>query len=298
MEFKQIRTFLEITEAGTFQKAARSLGLSQPALSRQIFLLEKELKVSLMTRGPKNIRLTNEGEKLLVYSKRLKELWEEIHEAMDERGKSISGSYSISAGGTVSAWILPKILIHFKKKFPKVKLSVREGDNLDTRESLLRGDVDIAILTSPVSIPGIIVRDFLEDKIVPVVPRNHRILLNSKNLYKQMEKESFIFYHPASSMQIIINKKLKSLKRKFTASVGMELRSVESVLKSIEAGLGIGFLSKFSIPSNLSAIPILELEMERSFKLCYRKNSRAGISLLAEEVIQITNTLYRQNERG
>ncbi|MCG9873403.1 MAG: LysR family transcriptional regulator [Leptospiraceae bacterium] len=293
MEFKQIRTFLEIAEAGTFQKAAQSLGLSQPALSRQIFLLEKELKVKLMMRGPKSIRLTKEGEKLLIYSKRLKDLWEEILEAMNENGSNISGSYSISAGGTVSAWILPKILIQIKNKFPNVKLSVREGDNLETRESLIQGDVDLAILTSPVSIPGIVARGFLRDKILPVVPRNHFLLQNRKNVFKYLEKESFIFYHPASSMQIIINKKLKSLRRNFKPSVGMELRSVESVVKSIEAGLGIGFLSKFSIPNSLAALAIPELEMERSFEICHRKNPRVGISLLTDEIIQITNSLYK-----
>jgi DNA-binding transcriptional LysR family regulator len=292
MEFKQIRTFLEICEAGTFQKAAQQLGLSQPALSRQIFLLEKELKVSLMIRGPKNIRLTFEGEKLLNYSKKLKDLWEEINEAMNQRDKIISGDYSISAGGTVSAWILPKIIIQLRKKYPQLKLSVREGDNLDTREALLKGEVDIGILTSPVSLPNVIARNFLKDTIVPVAPKNHTIFQLQKNILKQIEKESFIYYHPSSSMQIIIDKKMKSLRKKLSPKVGMELRSVESVIKSIEAGLGIGFLSIYSLTSQLLPLPIPELTMERNFALCYRKNLRPGISLLADEIIQISTKLY------
>lgn len=175
MEFRQIRYFLEIRDAGTFQKAAGKLGLTQPAISRQIFLLEKELGTSLFERGSRQIRLTYEGEVFLSYALKMRELWEELKSGMKEPGKELSGEFSISAGGTVSAWILPKMLKKIRKDHPDLVLSVKEGDFLETKEAILLNEVDLGILTGPVNEPGLVSREFLSDRIVPVAPETHKI---------------------------------------------------------------------------------------------------------------------------
>ncbi|RHX85497.1 LysR family transcriptional regulator [Leptospira stimsonii] len=286
MEFRQIRYFLEIRDAGTFQKAASKLGLTQPALSRQIFLLEKELGSLVFERGPRQIRLTHEGEIFLTYAVRMKELWDELRSGMKEPGKELSGEFSISAGGTVSAWILPEILKKIKKDHPDLVLSVREGDSLETKEAILLNEVDLGILTGPVDEHGLISREFLSDRIVPVAPKNHPIFQKKKQTLKDIKEESFVFFHPASAIRKAVEKKIRSLGKEFRPKIGMELRSVESVIKSVEAGLGIGFLSEYSLSSKLRMIPIQELIAERKFFLCHKKSIRPGLSQLAEELVR------------
>ncbi|PJZ53910.1 LysR family transcriptional regulator [Leptospira adleri] len=285
MEFRQIRYFLEIHEAGTFQRAASKLGLTQPALSRQIFLLEKELGSLVFERGPRQIRLTHDGEILLAYAMRMKDLWEELKTGMKEPGKELSGEFSISAGGTVSAWILPEILKKIKKDHPELVLSVREGDSLETKEAILLNEVDLGILTGPVNEPGLISREFLSDRIVPVAPKSHPVFQRKKQTLKDIKEESFVFFHPASAIRKAVEKKIRSLGKEFRPRIGMELRSVESVIKSIEAGLGLGFLSEYSLSSKLRMIPIQELIVERKFFLCHKKSIRPGLSKLAEELV-------------
>ncbi|RHX83177.1 LysR family transcriptional regulator [Leptospira stimsonii] len=286
MEFRQIRYFLEIRDAGTFQKAASKLGLTQPALSRQIFLLEKELGSLVFERGPRQIRLTHEGEIFLTYAVRMRELWDELRSGMKEPGKELSGEFSISAGGTVSAWILPEILKKIKKDHPDLVLSVREGDSLETKEAILLNEVDLGILTGPVDEHGLISRGFLSDRIVPVAPKNHPVFQKKKQTLKDIKEESFVFFHPASAIRKAVEKKIRSLGKEFRPKIGMELRSVESVIKSVEAGLGIGFLSEYSLSSKLRMIPIQELIAERKFFLCHKKSIRPGLSQLAEELVR------------
>ncbi|EKJ85377.1 DNA-binding transcriptional LysR family regulator [Leptospira meyeri] len=285
MEFRQIIYFLEIAESGTFQKAASRLGLTQPALSKQIFLLEKELGVTVLERGGRSVRLTHEGERFFQYSVRMKELWEEIQNGFSNE-KELKGNYSISAGGTVSAWILPQVLKEILKKRPGLFLSVREGDATETKNAVLKGEVDLGILTGPITEPSLNVLEFLSDHIFPCAAKDHPIFLKKKIKIEDLKKQSFVFFHPGSALRKAVEKKIKSFSKEFSSNIAMELRSVESVIKSLEAGLGIGFLSEYSMSSKLKKINFEDWNAERKFYLCYRKKSGPGLAYLAEEILK------------
>lgn len=295
MEFRQVVYFLEIADSGTFQKAATRLGLTQPALSKQIFLLEKELGVAVLERGGRSVRLTHEGERFYQYSVRMKELWEEIQIGFTKE-KELKGNFSISAGGTVSAWILPQILKEILKKRPGLSLSVREGDAKETKDAVLKGEVDLGILTGPISEPNLNVLDFLSDKIFPVAAKEHPIFLKKKIKIEDLKKQSFVFFHPGSALRKAVEKKIKSFSKEFGSNIAMELRSVESVIKSLEAGLGIGFLSEYSINPKLQKIKFAEWNTERKFYLCYRKKSGPALAMLAEEILRAAEKWRAERE--
>lgn len=295
MEFRQIIYFLEISESGTFQKAASRLGLTQPALSRQIFLLEKELGVTVLERGGRSVRLTHEGERFYQYSVRMKELWEEIRNGFSKENE-LKGNFSISAGGTVSAWVLPQILKQILKKRSGLSLSVREGDAKETKDAVLKGEVDLGILTGPISEPSLNVLEFLSDQIFPVAAKDHPIFQKKKIKLEDLKKQSFVFFHPGSALRKAVEKKIKSFSKDFGPKIAMELRSVESVIKSLEAGLGIGFLSEYSISSKLKKIKFEDWKVERKFYLCYRKKSGPGLAMLAEEILKSAEKWVSEKE--
>ncbi|TGM81512.1 LysR family transcriptional regulator [Leptospira mtsangambouensis] len=295
MEFRQIVYFLEIADSGTFQKAATRLGLTQPALSKQIFLLEKELGVAVLERGGRSVRLTHEGERFYQYSVRMKELWEEIQIGFTKE-KELKGNFSISAGGTVSAWILPQVLKEILKKRQGLSLSVREGDAKETKDAVLKGEVDLGILTGPISEPSLNVLEFLSDRIFPVAAKDHPIFLKKKIKIEDLKKQSFVFFHPGSALRKAVEKKIKSFSKEFGPNIAMELRSVESVIKSLEAGLGIGFLSEYSINPKLEKIKFEEWNTERKFYLCYRKKSGPALAMLAEEILRSTEKWRSERE--
>lgn len=285
MEFRQITYFLAISEVGTFQKAAMRLGLTQPALSRQIYLLEKELGVRVLERGGRTVRLIIEGERFYQYSIRMKELWEEIQNGFS-KDNELKGNFSISAGGTVSAWILPQILKEILKTKKGLSLSVREGDAIETKNAVLKGEVDLGILTGPISEPSLNVVEFLSDRIFPCAAKDHPIFLKKKIKIEDLKKHTFVFFHPGSALRKAVEKKIKSFTKEFSSNIAMELRSVESVIKSLEAGLGIGFLSEYSMSPKLKKIKFENWNAERKFYLCYRKKSGPGLTMLVEEILR------------
>ncbi|MBX7057239.1 MAG: LysR family transcriptional regulator [Leptospirales bacterium] len=281
MEFRQLRYFLEIARRGAFQRAATSLGLTQPALSRQIALLERELGQRLLERGPRQTRLTGAGQIAAEYARRIEEEWRELAQALREEPGQLAGEYSISSGGTAAAYLLPALLKTIHRKHPGLRLRVQEGDALETREALLSGAVDLGILSDASSESDLVRSALRSDRIVPVAARNHPLLRRKRLKLEDLRNESFVLFHPASAIRRSVEKRLRSLRPGFVMQATMELRSVESVIQSVEAGLGLGFLSELSLTSRLGVLPLAELFVERSIYLCYRKNARPGLLRLA-----------------
>lgn len=288
MEFRQIRYFLEIQRAGSFVRAAQALGLTQPALSRQVALLEREIGESLLDRGGRNLRLTPAGEVFLDYAVRINDLWRQMQDSLKHPERELSGEYSLSAGGTVAAYILPGVLKKIHKKYPHLVFRVSEGDAQETREALLRGDVDLGILTGEGSESALIQKPYLTDRIIPVAAKTHPLFRKKKLSLGDIDGEDFVFFHPASAVRRVVEKKIRTLKTKLNPSVVMELRSLQGVIRSIEAGLGIGFISEFCLTPKLKRLPFAELIAEREFYFSYRRHHRPGLNLLIDELERYT----------
>lgn len=284
MEFRQIRYFLEISRAGSFQKAALRLGLTQPALSRQIALLERELGQTLLERGPREVRLTPGGETALEYAVRLHDLWREMQDRVARPAQDLGGEFSISTGGTVAAWVLPGALGRLRRDFPELVLRVSEGDAQETREAVLRGDADLGILTGPLRDAALNQKYFFSDRILPVAAKSHPIFRKKRPRLEDIAGENFVLFHPASAIRRVVEKKLRGLRSRIRPQAVMELRSVESVIRSIEAGLGIGFVSELSLTEELRPLPaaFADLGSKRDFYFCHRRAGRPGLGLLIE----------------
>lgn len=292
MEFRQIRYFIEITRAGSFLKAAAGLGLTQPALSSQIARLEQELGVQLLDRSGRYLRLTAAGDLFLERALQMQDLWQETIELMKPGDRELEGSYAISTGGTIAAWILPRILQKIRKKYAGLSFRVIEGDALQTQEALATGDVDLGILSGTRRESGLERKFFLTDTIVPVISKSHPLVKKGRLTLSGLRKEEFVLFHPASAIRQALEKRFRSLKPRFQPAVAMEVRSMESVIRSVETGIGIGFLSRFCLTDKLREIPLPDLTVERDFYFVYRQNSRAGLGRLIEAIEDIAGELF------
>lgn len=290
MELRQIKYFLEIVSAGSFSKAASRLRLTQPALSSQMSLLEKEFKTELLIRNSRNLTLSAAGEVFLEYAKRIDSLYKELErEFLKEKSDILDGDYRISSGGTIAAFLLPNIIKKIHKEFPTLSLRVFEGDALETRNALLQGEVELAILSEVLPEKNLIHLPFYTDSIVPVVSKNH--ILAKKNIIHidDIRNQAFILFHSSSSIQRDIEKRFKRFKPRLKPFVLMELRSLESVLRSIEAGLGIGFISDSSLNTKLKVLDISSLHIERTYYIIHHRHPKSGLPLLISRLQKFTD---------
>ncbi len=259
------------------------MNLTQPALSRQISLLERELSAQLFERQNKGIRLTIQGETFLEYASPLMDQMKAALESLNESDDSLRGEYSISTGGTVAAFVLPGTLHAIRNNNPDLRFRIYEGDSLQTTDALLHGEVDLGII--PGDIPGadLVSRPFFTDTLIPVVSETHPLAKKRNLSMEDLAGYEFVSFHKNSSIYQAMEKVIHKNFSGFTYTTAMELRSLESILRSVEAGLGIGFVSRLCLQSTkLKALKIPGFEARRDFHFFYRSSKRKGLNTLID----------------
>lgn len=152
MELKNLTTFLAVAEKETISAAAKHLHLSQPSLSRQLMDLEKELGVTLFTRGNRKITLTEDG---LLFRKRAEEIVELLEKTRSEflsPRDTIAGNVSIGAGETYLIQLLGKIIKEIQVEYPNIKFHFYSGNADEVKERLDKGLLDFGVVISPVDV--------------------------------------------------------------------------------------------------------------------------------------------------
>jgi DNA-binding transcriptional LysR family regulator len=244
IELRHLKYFLAVAEDLHFRKAAESLYISQPGLSRQIKHLEDELGVKLFERHNRNVKLTHVG----VYFKseitrNLKNLDDIIgHAKLLQMGND--GNLNIGYVGSAMQKIIPDLLLKFKKDYPNVLFGLKEMENQRQIENILSQDIDIGF-TRLERVPiGLNIQPVLKDTFCLVLPKDHPIdSTNFKNI-SQLKDESFILFDPKFSpsyyekvMQIFDDSG-------FTPSISHNTIHASSIFKLIENNFGVSIAPK------------------------------------------------------
>lgn len=173
MELRQLRYLLAIAEEGNFTRAAEKVFVSQSALSQQIQTLEQELETILLERSRKGIRLTPAGQILCDHAWRVVHEIEQAQVAIGELEGLKRGELRVGVVQTVNGYLMPGIVSTFAECYPNVKLFVEELSADDLERWLEDGDVQIGIGFTPPALPGIVVEELFEERLVLVTRRDH-----------------------------------------------------------------------------------------------------------------------------
>ena len=142
MDWTLVQSFLAVAEEGSLSGAARRLGMTQPSIGRHVKLLEEALGVSLFTRIPKGLQLTETGAELLGPAREMLAASAKLSLVAEGRSERLSGTVRITASEVVSHYHLPEIFAAIRMQEPDIQLELVPSD---TTENLLFREVDIAI---------------------------------------------------------------------------------------------------------------------------------------------------------
>lgn len=145
LDLDQLHTFVSIVDTGSFTRAAEEVHRTQSAVSMQMRRLEERLGKALFEKDGRTNRLTEEGEKLLSYARRLLRLNRETLAAFDDAG--LEGQIRIGTPDDYADRFLPEIVARFARSNPRVELSVQCEPTVNLIEQVKRGQLDIAIVT-------------------------------------------------------------------------------------------------------------------------------------------------------
>jgi DNA-binding transcriptional LysR family regulator len=273
LENFRLKVFRTVAEHLNFRKAAEHLFLTQPAVTLQIKALEDDLGVRLFDRASNRVSLTPQGTLLLGYAKKIATLVSEAEQKLGAEEGKVSGELSLGVSTTIAQYVLPRLLRAFLDEHPRVQFSLHSGNTDEVVQQLLENKLSIGLIEGPARDRGIHTEPFMQDELVLITPpafeSNHlsRDQLVASNLLMRE--------HGSGSRHVVETALEKAGIRLKTFKKVMDLDSTETIKSAVEAGFGIGFVSRWAISKELElgALKIAEvtgLRITRHFSLISR----------------------------
>lgn len=279
MEFSHLKAFYQVAVSGNFSKAATELFISQPALSRQIAALEKELDCQLFTRQSRKSVLTNSGKRLLIHAEQIVSLNDKAKKEMMELNNLNIGDLTIGASTTIANYFLPSLLAIYKDKYPGINIHLHVNSSRQIEKMVQKGKVDIGLVAGKIDVLGLYQELFAEDELFLVVPKDHRFTTNNHLISKELNQETFLYREEGADTQRLFDSLLETFdilpQRKFV------LGSTEAIKRGVIHNMGIAFLSKYTFQYELELgilVPIESISMKRPFSITYQKDTRLSPS--------------------
>ena len=141
-DWTRLRAFLATAETGSYSAAARSLGLTQPTLGRQVAALEEDLGLALFERAGRGVRLTDVGRDLLEDARKMGAAATRISTLAQGRAQALDGQVRVTASDLTSAYLLPEVLMHLRTVAPQLRVDIVASNDI---RDLLGREADIAI---------------------------------------------------------------------------------------------------------------------------------------------------------
>ena len=165
----RLKVFQSVAKNLSFTKASQELFVSQPAITKHIQELETYYQVRLFERQGSKISLTVAGELLLKHSEKILEDYKRLEYEMHLLHNEYIGELKLGASTTIAQYVLPPLLANFIAKFPKVSLSLLNGNSRGIEAALQEHRIDLGLVEGIFRLPSLKYLPFLQDELVAVV---------------------------------------------------------------------------------------------------------------------------------
>jgi LysR family nitrogen assimilation transcriptional regulator len=240
MDLRQLEYFVHVVDLGGFSRAARVLGVAQPAISRQVRALEVELRQSLLLRNGRGAIPTEAGKRLLEHARGiLQQVDRARHDVNETKGASV-GKVVVGLPPTVARHLTVPIVREFRYAHPRASLSIVEGLSSTILEMLAVGRVDVGLVHNPSPSPAIEMRTLLEEPLCLVGARRKGTQPRSVRL-RDLPRYPLIIPSRPHAIRRLVETRLASLG--LQPQVAMEIDAVQAILELVAEGHGFAVLS-------------------------------------------------------
>jgi len=264
MDLRQLRQFVAVAEARSFRRAAERLFMAQPPLSVAVRKLEEEIGVALFERGARGVRLTAPGAAALEAARKCLRDSEEVASAARAVAKGEAGRLRIAFIGSATFGLVPRLIQAFNRRYPNVKLELREATNLEALTAVETGAIDLGFVRLPAIRPaGVNLQTVVNDVFCAALPARHPLAKRKTLSLKDFADEAFIGYMPsqvggglhAAVTQLFMHAGV-------SPRVAQEAVQVQTVIGLVESGLGIALVPSVNAPNASKSVafrPIRDL---------------------------------------
>lgn len=279
MELHQLRYVLAVAETGNFTRASARCHVAQPSLSQQISKLERELGHRLFHRLGRRAVPTEAGAVFIERAQRI--LLETENAAREIRDSpSLERTITIGAVPTLAPYLLPPLLERCRAELPTVQVQTREGFRAHLVEAVVRGDLDLALVSLPLRDPRLSIETIFSEPLLLAASRDHPLATQPQVTAADLANQTFVMLGDGSTLTMQIERFCGEYD--FTPRIGYRCAQV-ATLKSL-VGLGFG----------IAILPQLSRHPNDSGRLTYRHLT--GRSPVRE--IAVVRHLQRYQSRG
>lgn len=269
-------------------RAAEVVGVSQPALSAMIKKLEGELGVDLLHRTGRGVALTEAGRVFLAFATESILAADAGIKAVREIAGLEAGSIRVGAGATAAAYLLPSIVSAVRLEHPGLRFYIREAGSSSVAASTLSGELDLGIVTLPISVPGradLMTMPLVDDELRLIVPPGHALGEDAKRTkqsfrWVDLAEEPIIGFEAGSVVRELIDGAAAAAG--VSLRVVMELRSIESIKRMVEAGVGVGLVSQYALRAG-EGLSCRDGKLSRTLAIVRRRDRVPGPGVAAFE---------------
>ncbi len=249
MTFTQLEIFSIVAELGSFTAAGQRLAISQSAVSHALKQLETEWQVTLLSRGPSGIEVTEVGRSLLVRVRELLGIAQAIGQEVEAVRGLHRGVLRIGSFGTSSSlFLLPQILTQFRRIYPGIDVYVDEGEDGEVGQWLIERRVDVGFVVLPDdrfdTVP------LVEDQFVALIPSAHPLAAKKAVTLSEVGEMPFIMTLAGSTSSV---RRLFEQAR-IQPSVKQRYTQIVSIIKMVESGAGASIVADLALPEQVLAL--------------------------------------------
>ena len=262
MKLQQLRYLCEVVKQGlSVSDAATALHTSQPGVSKQIRLLEEELGVVLLVRsGKRVVDLTEPGRAIIKIAERVLRESANLKQVAEEFSDENAGTLTIATTHTQARYALPNVIKQFSERYPKVKLTLHQGNPGQIAQEVIAGKADLAIATEALAnLPELLSLPCYEWHHCLVTPDNHPLVQQGFVSLQDIAGFPIITYDTAFAGRSKINRAFEQ--QALTPNIILSALDADVIKAYVALGLGIGIVAKMAFePARDTELRMIEVD--------------------------------------
>ncbi len=279
-----LRIFAAVAELRNFTRAAERLYVSQPAVSKMVLELERQLDLRLIERGSQPLKLTDAGERLYQHARAILDAERTAEAELAALRGLGTGRLLLGASTTIATYLLPTIVGHFHEQYAGIRITMKSANTRRITDLLLDYQLDIALVEGPAEDPRIEMRPWHSDELVIIAPPRHPLAGRTGLPPAALAELGFIMREPGSGTRNVTEAALARCNLQVRTE--LELGSTEAIKEAVAAGLGVAMVSRASIVDQLSLrrlvlLDVPALQCRRPLFQLLRKGRRPSAAVAA-----------------
>ncbi len=295
MDLKQIEYFVRVAELGSFTRASAHLNIAQPALSRQVRLLEVELRQNLLVRNGRGANTTEAGKMLLEHGRGILHQVQRAREDLGRVRGGLAGRVAVGLPTSVAKVLTVPLVRAFKERMPEASLSIREGLSVAMQESLTVGRLDIALLYNPLPAPDVELTELVEEDLVLVQHQSQRSKEGQGISLRDVATVPLIIATRPNALRALVEAELGAVGKRLT--VALEIDGVAATLDLVADNAGSAILPANAVrtaaqPERYSMRPVSGLRSRLALAVSAHRPATLTQKAMQELMIEMVKKYF------